>query len=363
MGDILATLMLCGLMGPMGQGVRAAIGLKSAAALADGKPGQQAEFNAAYFGVSLMIGFIAGIVAGLLIGLDKVALIDGSDTKLLLGIAAAGYAGADFIENSFSKIMPGVADKSGGHAVAPPGEDGKTAASLQGLTTQMGALASSVAALTKPAPAASATLPNLGAALRSAAPHVGVDVWLPALTAAFEKFEMTSNKRAAAALGQFLIEARDDFKELKENLTYTTASHLASVFPKEFADAAAAEPYLRNPEALGNFVYANRLGNGSVESGDGFRFRGRGLIQLTGRDEYTEFGTVMNMTPEEVSRYCETPVGATMSGCWYLASRGCLALADVWAISQITRRVNGNAMLENSRRIAFSNAILKAMGG
>ena len=69
------------------------------------------------------------------------------------------------------------------------------------------------------------------------------------------------------------------------------------------------------------------------------------------------------MTADQAAHHCETPAGAAMSGCWYLSSRGCLPLADVWALSKITRKVNGVAMLENNQRIAYSNAFLGALGG
>jgi predicted chitinase len=173
---------------------------------------------------------------------------------------------------------------------------------------------------------------------------------------------MTSNKRMAAAIGQFLVEAGVAFQEVVENLRYKTASRIVQILPREFATEADAQPYVNNPEALGNRAYANKLGNGNEASGDGYRFRGRGLIQLTGRNEYAQFGAAMGMTAEQASQYCETPEGAAMSGCWYLSSRGCLAFADSWNLSEITRRVNGSAMLENSQRIAFSNAVLQSLG-
>src|SRR5260370_16995417 len=111
MRDVLVALLLSGLMGLLGQGVRAAVGLKSAATLSAGAPTQQSEFNAAYFGLSLMIGFIAGILAGIGIGLDQIIKIAPAspggavDIKLLLGIAAAGYAGAAFIHNPFTRLI------------------------------------------------------------------------------------------------------------------------------------------------------------------------------------------------------------------------------------------------------------------
>ena len=106
---ILGTLILCGLMGLVGQGIRAAVGLKSAATLQAQNASQQTQFDVAYFILSLMLGFVAGIMAGFVIGLDKVGSIklnDPDNTKLLFAIMAAGYAGVDFIENAFTNLLP-----------------------------------------------------------------------------------------------------------------------------------------------------------------------------------------------------------------------------------------------------------------
>jgi predicted chitinase len=362
---VLSTLLMCGLMGLLGQGVRAAVGLKKASALGSGTPNQQSEFNAAYLLVSLMIGFIAGVLAGLAIGLTNLVKIDLNDMKVLLGIAAAGYAGADFIENTFSIILP--SPKSAAPAAAADANVQALGGHINSLTAAVSSMTKNLAALpggTAPAaPAPADVIPGLGDALKSIAPNVNSNIWLPALSAAFTKFDMVSHKRMAAAVGQFLVEAGSAFQEVVENLRYTHASRIVDVFPNEFPTVADAQPFVDNPEALGNRAYANKLGNGDEASGDGFRFRGRGLIQLTGRDEYAGFGTTIGMTAEQAAQFCETPSGAAMSGCWYLASRGCLPLADVWALSKITRKVNGAAMLGNKERIDFSNAMLQALGG
>ncbi len=99
--DILVTLLLCGLMGLLGQGVRAALGFKNAVAASP-----QTRFDGSYFATSLVIGFIAGDLAGVGIGLDKLSHFDAGNLHILIGIAAAGYAGVDFIENSFSSMVP-----------------------------------------------------------------------------------------------------------------------------------------------------------------------------------------------------------------------------------------------------------------
>jgi predicted chitinase len=362
---VLSTLLMCGLMGLLGQGVRAAVGLKKASALGSGTPSQQSEFNAAYLLISLMIGFIAGVLAGLAIGLTNLVKLDLNDMKVLLGIAAAGYAGADFIENTFSIILP--SPKSAAPAAAADANVQALGGHVNALTAAVSSMTKNLAALPSgaapPAPAPADVIPGLGDALKSVAPNVNPNIWLPALSAAFTKFDMVSHKRIAAAVGQFLVEAGSAFQEVVENLRYTHASRIVAVFPNEFPTVADAQPFVDNPEALGNRAYANKLGNGDEVSGDGFRFRGRGLIQLTGRDEYTGFGTTIGMTAEQAAQFCETPAGAAMSGCFYLASRGCLPLADVWALSKITRKVNGAAMLGNKERIDFSNAMLQALGG
>ena len=354
MRDVLVALLLSGLMGLLGQGVRAAVGLKSAATLSAGAPTQQSEFNAAYFGLSLMIGFIAGILAGIGIGLDQIIKIAPAspggavDIKVLLGIAAAGYAGADFIENAFTRLMPGL---------------GATTPASQGAGAGAGAVAPAPVPPVLGAMPADAEIVGLAAALKVAAPKVNTSTWSPALSVAFNKFGMTGHRHIAAATGQFLVEAGAAFQEVVENLNYTHAERLHEVFPSAFPAVASAESYVGKPEAIGNRVYANRLGNGNEASGDGYRFRGRGLIQLTGRTEYSQFAASVGKTVDEVVAYCETPEGAAMSGCWYLSSRGCLPLADSWQLSEITRRVNGAAMLGNAQRIAYSNAMLKALGG
>jgi putative chitinase len=101
--DVLSALVLTGMMGVLGQGVRAAVGLKSSGRLKS-TPDQQSAFSAAYFAMSLMIGFIAGVLAGIAVGLDQFLSLDPTNIKVLLGVAASGYAGADFVENSLSLV-------------------------------------------------------------------------------------------------------------------------------------------------------------------------------------------------------------------------------------------------------------------
>jgi predicted chitinase len=202
----------------------------------------------------------------------------------------------------------------------------------------------------------------LAAAMTIVCPRVSQAGWLDALMAGFAKYGLNTDRRRAAAMGQFLVEAGAAFQEVVENLNYS-AERAAQVFPGLFHTAEDAAPYAGNPVKFGNHVYANRLGNGNEASGDGFRFRGRGLIQLTGRTEYSDFGKTVGKTAEDVAVYCETPEGAAVSGCWYLSSRRCLPFADAWNINKITLLVNGRAMLGAQQRLNYANAFLKHLGG
>jgi len=165
----------------------------------------------------------------------------------------------------------------------------------------------------------------------------------------------------AAAIGQFMVEAGPAFSEVTESLIYTHADHIQKVFGTAlFPTVASAQPYVDQPRKLANYVYANKNGNGNEASGDGFQFIGRGLIQLTGRATYAQFGLSVGKSTDDAASYCETTAGAAMSGCWYLASNGCLLLADAWNIDAITGRVN-RKKLGAAQRLADSNAMLAAL--
>jgi putative chitinase len=130
---------------------------------------------------------------------------------------------------------------------------------------------------------------------------------------------------------------------LKENLNYRAAS-LRKIFPKYFPTDELANQYAALPnkaEAIANRIYANRMGNGPEESGDGFRYCGRGLIQLTGRNNYESFADSIESTPEEVSQYLETFEGAVQSACWFWETNNLNQFADTDDIKTMTRRING----------------------
>ena len=142
------------------------------------------------------------------------------------------------------------------------------------------------------------------------------DIWHPLFVEILPKYEINSIQRVAAFIAQCSHESAN-FTVLRENLNYS-AEGLNKVFAKYFVRASRdAGTYARNPEKIANVVYANRMGNGDVSSGDGWRFRGRGVIQLTGRDNYTAFGKSVRLTTLETIDYLETRRGALESACWY----------------------------------------------
>ncbi|MGK3191072.1 glycoside hydrolase family 19 protein [Enterobacter soli] len=361
LGTALPALILCGMAGMVGQGIRAIVGLRKAGYLQIEAGDSKQNFSASYLMVTLMIGFIAGSLSGLTMGLDTFA--GKFPTESLMAVVAAGYAGVDFIEGSFnSRIKSAVSPYIGPDANKT--DAGGTAGSADTGNATASAPVPSPPPQPAPAPASASTIPPqspLGSALKQVSPRLNIDIWAPALANAFTHYELHSDRRIAAAVGQFMVEAGSTFSELEENLRYTTLSQLMKIFGNHFKDEQEAELFLRQPVKLANRVYANRLGNGDEASGDGYRYRGRGLIQLTGKSEYQEFAEFINMPVEEAAEWCKTPEGAAVSGCWYLKTRNCLPLADDWDLVTLTERVNGKAKVNLEERIAFSKSMLKAL--
>jgi putative chitinase len=148
---------------------------------------------------------------------------------------------------------------------------------------------------------------------------------------------------------------------MEENLNYS-AHRLVEVWPKRFFSTNAAEEYASNPEKLANFVYANRMGNGNEISGDGYRFRGRGPLMLTGRENYSDASTAILKTdrlvefPDHVA--LDPYVGAAVAA-WFWQARGCNELADQGDLDGLSRRINGGTIgLED--RIAKINRAREA---
>lgn len=158
----------------------------------------------------------------------------------------------------------------------------------------------------------------------------------------FPKYGITTQDRVAAFLAQCGHESVD-FTVLKENLNYS-GDALKRVWPRHFGDDVDVAQYHRNPEAIANRAYRNRMGNGDEASGDGWKFRGRGAIQLTGKDNYTRFAADVGMDLDEVVEYLETLKGAVESACWFWDKNKLNALADERDNTAMTKRINGGTI-------------------
>jgi len=161
--------------------------------------------------------------------------------------------------------------------------------------------------------------------------------WIDAINQTFEYFDISTPEQQASFLGQCGHES-NGFTALVENLNYKAES-LCKVWPKRFSSLEMAQPYHRNPEAIANHVYAGRMGNGDENSGDGFRYRGRGLIQLTGRSNYKACGEALGVDLEENPELVETPQFAVLSAGWFWSTHGLNNIAS--DILAVTKKING----------------------
>ena len=185
-----------------------------------------------------------------------------------------------------------------------------------------------------------------------------VEHWHKALSQLLPDYEINTPQRIAAFVAQCAHES-GGFMVLKENLNYKAAS-LRKIFPKYFPDDAIAQRYAsmsNKQEAIANKVYANRMGNGPEESGDGYRYCGRGLIQLTGRQNYTWFAASLEITPEEATEYLGTFEGAAQSACWFWETNKLNQWADAGDIVTLTKRINGGTIGLEDRIKHYEHAL------
>ena len=168
-----------------------------------------------------------------------------------------------------------------------------------------------------------------------------IDIWVQAMNTILPKYDIVTPKRLAAFLAQTAHESAG-FPAVRENLNYS-AQGLMKTWPARFNQTNAAT-YARQPEKIANKVYANRMGNGDEASGDGWRYRGRGLIQTTGKANYTKLAQYIKKSLEETIEYCETVEGAVESACFYWASNDLNDIADIGDMAALTRRINGGVI-------------------
>ena len=185
--------------------------------------------------------------------------------------------------------------------------------------------------------------------------------WADAALEILPKYEITTANRIAGFFAQCGHESMN-FTVLSENLNYR-AETLEKLFSKYFSKAGRnAADYAKQPEKIANVIYANRMGNGDTASGEGFAFRGRGIVQLTGKDNYSAFALSIKMTLPDVIEYVQTKKGALESACWYWNSRNINAACDANDITKMTKLVNGGTIGLDDRKRHYEQA-LAVLGG
>lgn len=175
---------------------------------------------------------------------------------------------------------------------------------------------------------------------------------ITAFVTTFLKYGITSQLRLAHFLAQ-ISEETGGFVRFYENLNYTTTARLLQIFPKYF-NSSNVNSYVGNPQAIANRVYANRLGNGNEASGDGWKYRGRGLMQLTGKSNYQAYKTysgndIVN-NPDLAARI---DIALDIAG-WFWHKTNCNASADINDIEEVTKKVNGGLINIDARKQHFA---------
>jgi putative chitinase len=182
-----------------------------------------------------------------------------------------------------------------------------------------------------------------------------IDHWHEALCKILPDYDINTPERVAAFMAQTAHES-GGYKALKENLNYRAAT-LRKVFPKYFPNDAIAEQYAGQQEMIANRVYGGRMGNGDEHSGDGFRYCGRGLIQLTGKQNYTKFAESIETPVEELPEFLATFEGAIQSACWFWETNNLNQYADSSDILTMTKRINGGTIGLEDRIKHYEHAL------
>ena len=185
-----------------------------------------------------------------------------------------------------------------------------------------------------------------------------VDHWHDALSKLLPDYDINTPQRIAAFIAQCAHES-GGFTALKENLNYKPAT-LRKLFGKYFPTDALAEEYCAKPnkqEAIANRIYASRMGNGDEASGDGYKYCGRGLIQLTGKSNYQSFADSLQISSEEASQYLSTFEGAAQSACWFWEANNLNQWADKGDILTLTKRINGGTIGLEDRIKHYEHAL------
>ena len=183
---------------------------------------------------------------------------------------------------------------------------------------------------------------------------LGIDEkWLDPLNQTFIKYNISTTQRQACFIGQCQHESAN-FTKLEEGLNYS-ATRLMAVWPSRFPNLDVANQYANNPQKLANKVYGGRMGN--VEDGDGWKYHGRGLIQLTGKDNYANCGSGLGVDLVGDPDRLLDPQYAALSAGWFWNKKGLNALADTQDYDTMTKRINGGLIGLDDRKAKIAKAI------
>jgi len=179
--------------------------------------------------------------------------------------------------------------------------------------------------------------------------------WIKPLNETFRRFDIVKSHHLAGFFAQVVVES-DNLNRVEENLRYS-AARIAEVWPRRFRDAKAAAPYAYNPQKLASLVYADRMGNGSERTGDGYRYHGRGLLQITGRGNYEMIGAELGLDLVEFPDALLEPKYAALSAGAFWSLRLRDKAADTPGIEDDTRVVTGGASALKTRQTIYARAL------
>jgi len=181
------------------------------------------------------------------------------------------------------------------------------------------------------------------------------------INAATAAYQINTPKRLAGFLSQISAES-NGFSQTLESLNYASDIQLHRTFPSFFRTVSQTREYVGSPQKVANLVYGDRLGNGPAASGDGYKYRGRGLIMLTGKTNYETAGKALGQNFVADPNLVTYPEHASMAAAWFWASRGLNTIADSGDVTKMTLTVTGNINGAEKRERLYNNA-LRAIAG
>lgn len=182
-----------------------------------------------------------------------------------------------------------------------------------------------------------------------------VQEWYEAICQILPDYDINTVKRVSAFLAQTAHES-GGYRAIKENLNYRAES-LMRVWPRYFPTLEIARAYERQPERIANRAYANRMGNGDESSGDGWRYCGRGLIQLTGKSNYERYAESLQISLQEAQEHLLTFEGCVQSAAWFWEANNLNQWADTGDILTLTKRINGGTIGLADRQKHYEHAL------